>query len=262
MGTDQDPTDEGEFVDRRSGANRRSGRERRQGGRRHRRLGVEEDRRKGADRRKATRRVVRDRRRKADPRYTRPRRQAPGDEYSPVDVATVQRQLSQVGGRVTCPVCRGSFALGRIERRGRDTARAVWCVDCGRSTVVTNCLLSRVMVITGIGPLRQMLQTILRGAGHEVVEPRNTRLALDGYRENPADLVLLDAFALEQMDGQEFIRRLRMEFRESRVIVLAPRPNYRAADPSAAAEGLGASGVLRMPFTRDELLRVVKEARV
>jgi CheY-like chemotaxis protein len=256
-----DPTDDDPFIDRRSGVDRRSGQDRRRGGRRHRLDEVDEDRRTGADRRQVTRRRIRDRRRFQDPRYHKPRLKRPGSEYTGEDIAQVQRQLSQVGGRATCPVCDGPFALGRVERRGADLVRQVWCAHCGRGTVVTNCLLARVMVLTAVDVLRESLNGMLAGAGHEVVVPRDTDAALTAYRENPADVVLLDAFALDHLDGREFIRQLRVESPDARIVILAPRPSYRAADPLAAAEGLGATGVVRMPFTRDELLRAVREAR-
>jgi CheY-like chemotaxis protein len=259
-GGDQ-PTGDDEFVDRRVGADRRSGRERRRGGRRHRRLGIAADRRSGKDRRQGTRRVVKDRRRVVDPRYKKRRRKAAGSLYSAEDVAAVQRLLSQVGGRVTCPVCDGPFALGPVDRQPGEPVRPVWCATCGRGTVVRNCLLARVMVLTRVEPLLLMLRGIFTGAGHEVVEPSDIGVAVELYRENPADVVVLDTFALAQMDGQELIRRLRIEFPDPRIIVLAPRASYRTADPSVAAEQLGATRVVRMPFTREDILRALKDVR-
>jgi CheY-like chemotaxis protein len=255
------PAGDDEFVDRRVASDRRSGGERRRGGRRHRRLGIAADRRSGKDRRQGTRRVVKDRRRAADPRYKKRRRRSAGSLYSAEDVAGVQRLLSQVGGRVTCPVCDGPFALGPLDRRPDETVRQVWCADCGRATVVRDCILARVMVLTRLEPLLLMLRGIFTGAGHEVVEPPHSGVALELYPENPADVVIIDTFALAQMDGQEFIRRLRLEFPDPRIIVLAPRVTYRAADPSVTAEQLGATRVVRMPFTREDLLRALKEVR-
>jgi CheY-like chemotaxis protein len=255
------PSGDDQFVDRRSGQDRRSGKERRRGGRRHRRLGVPADRRTGEDRRKYTRRILKDRRRKVDPRYHKPRRTSASASYSPDEVAEVQRLVSQVGGRVTCPACGGPFALGPLDRRAAEPVRQVWCAECGRGTMVSNCLLARVMVLTRVEPLLVMLRGILAGAGHEVLEQADTRAALARYRENPADVVLMDTFALAQLDSQEFIRRLKAEFGDPRIVVLAPKASYRTADPSVAAEKLGATRVVRMPFTRDELLRAIKEAR-
>ena len=259
---DEQQQGEDEFVDRRSGEKRRSGRDRRRAGRRHRRLSIEYDRRGGVDRRKGQRRQLPDRRIFSDPRYKKPRRKkAAPSVYSEADAAHVQHILSRIGHRPVCPVCEGTFTLGPADRRGWESVRQVACADCGRSTVVSNCVLARVMVLTRIEAVKQMLRAILTSVGHEVVEPPNTTAGLDTYRENAADVVVMDTFALAEMGGQELIRRLRKEFPDPRILVLAPRASHRMADPSATAMQLGASLVLRMPFSREELLMAVKEAR-
>jgi CheY-like chemotaxis protein len=268
-----DPTDdttqddasapEGEFVDRRSGKDRRKGGERRRGGRRYRRQKVGEDRRTGADRRGPDRRSGTDRRIYHDPRYkkARPRTKDASAVYSAEEEARVRHILSHVGHRPVCPVCEGSFTLGPVDHRGLESVRQVTCAECGRGTVVTNCLLARVMVLTRVDAVSRLLRAILTAVGHEVVQPPHTGLALSLYRENPPDAVIMDTFALTEMDGQEFIRQLRVESSDPRIIVLAPRPSYRMADPSATARHLGATYILRTPFTREDLFKALKEAR-
>jgi CheY-like chemotaxis protein len=264
MPTDQPgndaPSGEDEFFDRRTGADRRAGKERRHGGRRHRRVDVNDDRRRGEERRAGDRRVPGDRRRVTDPRYTKRRRKPKGSRYSAGDVGHVQHVLTHIGAVAACPVCAGRFTLGPVDRRGRDTVRQVSCAECGRGLVVTNCVLARVMVLTRVAPVRDALRAILTGAGHEVVEPPHAGAALDVYRDNPADVVFLDAFSLAEVDGQEFIRRLHHEFSDARIVVLAPRPSYRMADRSATALRLGATRVVRTPFTTDDILRALRAA--
>lgn len=255
------PLGENELLDRRSGKDRRSGRDRRRGGRRHRQQDIDNERRGGRDRRKRQRRSGLERRIFTDARYKKPRRRKAADTvYSADDEAQVRLITSRLGYTVKCPVCEGGFTLGPRQRRGGEVVRQVSCIDCGRGTVVTNCLLARVMAITRVEVMRAMLRDVLASVGHEVVFPPHTGAALDLFREAPADVVLMDAFALQEMDGPEFIRRVRTEFPESPIIVLAPRPSYRAADPSATAIQLGAAQVLRMPFAREELLRTVRTA--
>lgn len=260
--TDKDlPDTEHEFYDRRSGEDRRSGDERRTGGRRYRRKDVKDDRRSGSDRRSgAPRRRIRDRRRYVDPRYKKHHGTDSKPVYSLADTERVQRMLSRVGFGVTCPVCEGAFTLGPPDIRGRDTVRQVSCVKCGRGTVVTNCILMRVMVLSRIKAVRQSLRSILQGAGHEVLEPAHTGAALELHHENPADVIIMDVFALAQMDGQEFIRVIRREYPDLRVVVLAPPPSYRAADPSVIARQLGAH-IVRTPFAPADILRALKEPR-
>lgn len=258
---DEDPPAD-EFVDRRSGKDRRREGDRRRGGRRHRRRKVGTDRRSGRDRRVVERRDGTDRRIFNDPRYKKPRekRQAP-PVYSSDDDTKVKHALSHVGYRPVCPVCGGAFTLGPLDRRGAETVRQVSCADCGRGTVVTNCLLVRVMVLTRVAAMSKLLHGILTTAGHEVIRPPHTRVAIELYRENPPDAVIMDTFALTEMDGQEFIRQLRTESSDPRIIVLAPKPSYRMPDPSATARHLGASYILRTPFTREDLFTALKAVR-
>jgi CheY-like chemotaxis protein len=254
------PDTEHEFYDRRSGEDRRSKGERRTTGRRYSRKDVDEDRRSGDDRRSgAPRRRMRDRRRYVDHRYKKHRSSDSRPIYSIDDTARVQRMLSRLGFGVTCPVCEGPFTLGPVDVRGTDTVRQVTCANCGRGTVVTNCILMRVMVVTRILAVRQPLRAILGGAGHEVLEPPHTGAALEIHHENPADVIIIDAFALLQMDGQEFIRVVRHEDPGLRIVVLAPRPSYGMKDPSAVARQLGASHIVRTPFSPQDILRALKD---
>jgi CheY-like chemotaxis protein len=260
--TGEDRPGEEEFIDRRSGKDRRSEDERRHAGRRHRRLDVDDDRRSGKDRRGRPRRSGADRRVFQDPRYKKPR---PKDEAPPVysmeQAGQVQHALSRAGHAPTCPACGGSFTLGPVDRRGADSVRQVSCASCGRSTVVMNCILARIMVLTGVEAMSTVLTAALTGVGHEVLHPSNMGHALDLYRENPADVVIMDAYALKEMEGQELIRRLRVEFADPRIIVVARRVSYGMADPVAIAPQLGATQIVRTPFSREELLRAIKEAR-
>ena len=259
-GSDLPPGDD-EFYDRRSGEDRRSGQDRRHTGRRRRPVPVEEDRRSGEDRRRGPRRRVKDRRRFVDPRYKKKRRAREGLEYTPDDEAHVRHALSHVGHGTTCPVCEGPFTLGPVTRREGRAERPVWCSVCGRSTVVTDCVLVRVMILTLVDSVRQVLESLLRGPGHDVLIPADTAAALAIYDENPPDAVLIDVLSMDQLAGLEFIRQLRMRFADPYVVVLSPRVSHRRADPSAAATRLGATRVVRTPFTREEILQVVNAAR-
>jgi CheY-like chemotaxis protein len=258
---DEPPPDEHEFYDRRSGEDRRGGGERRGTGRRYRRVDVDDDRRSGTDRRGPPRRKIRDRRRHVDPRYKKHRSSGAHPVYSVEDNARVQQMLSRVGFGVTCPMCEGPFTLGPIDVRGTDTVRQATCAHCGRGTVVTNCILMRVMVVTRIPAVRRMLAGILSAAGHEVLEPAHAEAALEVHQQNPADVVIMDPFSLTEMDGQELIRVLRRDYPDLRIVVLAPKPSYRSADPSATARQLGASVIVRTPFSREDILRALKEQR-
>jgi CheY-like chemotaxis protein len=259
---DERPTGEEEFIDRRSGVDRRAQDDRRHGGRRHRRAPVDDDRRSGSDRRRQSRRSGVDRRVFNDPRYQKPKPKVVAPSvYSTRDAARVQQIVSRVGQPARCPLCDGFFTFGPTDRRGTDVVRQVSCVSCGRGTVVRNSALARVMVVSRVDAISLMLRGALSGAGHEVVQPPTAAAALELYRENPPDVVVIEATVLTGTDGRGFIRHLRQEFPDPSIVVVAPRPSLGRADASAAAVGLGATHVLRTPFSRDDLLRVIRDAR-
>ncbi|MDP3773710.1 MAG: hypothetical protein Q8Q85_05520 [Gemmatimonadales bacterium] len=57
-------------------------------------------------------------------------------------------------------------------------------------------------------------------------------------------------------------RRLRRAFPDARVVAISGRPSYAGGlDPLAVAQGLGAVRTIRMPISRDQLLRIVEEVR-
>lgn len=164
-------------------------------------------------------------------------------------------------GPVSCPACGGGFTLGPGRRRGAETARRVVCLGCGRAAIVPNSRAARILVVDHHTALRDTLRSMLASAGHEVVEAADAGVALIAYQTVPADVVIIDVLAPGRMEAPEFLRRLRRLFPEARVVALAGRPSYTGVDRLAVAQGLGAVRTIRMPLSRDDLLRIVEEAR-
>jgi DNA-binding NarL/FixJ family response regulator len=102
---------------------------------------------------------------------------------------------------------------------------------------------------------------MLASAGHEVVETADAGVALLAYRMVPADVVIIDVLAPGRMEAPEFLRQLRRTFPDARVVTMAGRPSYREVDPLAITLALGAARTIRMPLSRDDLLRIVEEVR-
>ncbi len=165
-------------------------------------------------------------------------------------------------GPVTCPACESRFSLGPGRRRGAETARRVVCLGCGRAAVVPNSRAARILVVDNHDALREMLQAMLTSAGHEVVEAADAAVGLSAYQMAPADVVIIDVLAPGRMEAPEFMRQLRRAYPDARVVALAGRPSHTGVDRLAVTQGLGAVRTVRMPLTRDDLLRVVEEARV
>lgn len=106
---------------------------------------------------------------------------------------------------------------------------------------------SSILIVHGEKQLRSSTRGILELAGHEVYEA--TELALTELGQ--PDLILISWTALSPI--ADSIRRLRNhdETRQSRIIVLAPRQDVRAAINSLE---FGADDCVTVPFEGEELL--------
>ncbi len=244
--------------DRRAPFGRRGSEERRT---RDRRAGVGEapTERRASDRRRNDRRTT-DRRITVARRRGRRRRETP-TPYTAEQIAELRTRFA-APGMVHCPACGSGFSLGPGRRRGDQTARRVACHGCGRAAVVPNTRAARVLVVDQHAARRDALQTILAGAGHEVIETADAAVALAAYQVVPADVILIDVQSPGRMPATEFLRQLRRTFPEARVVAMAARSSYTGgADPLAVIHGLGAVRTLRMPITREDVLKTVEEAR-
>ena len=121
--------------------------------------------------------------------------------------------------------------------------------------------LARVLIVAANDGLRGSLHGAIEAAGHDVVEAADALVALHAYQSVPADVVIVDVEAPGRLAAPDFLRRLRGVFPDARVITLAGRPSFRGSDTLAVTHGLGAVRALRMPATREQLLKAVDEAR-
>lgn len=243
--------------DRRSPFARRAS-DRRQADRRRASVPVPHDRR-STERRHGDRRAPSERRLQQLRRMGRRRRETP-TPYTAEEMTQLRSRFA-APGPVACPSCNGRFTLGPGKRRGADTARRVVCLGCGRAAVVPNTRIGRLLVVGSRAEVRDALRIMLVDAGHEIIEAPDAEVALMAYQTVPADVVIVDAVTPGRLDAPEFLRRLRKVFPDARVIAMAGRASYNAADRLAITQGLGAVKTIRMPIVRDELLRIVEEVR-
>jgi CheY-like chemotaxis protein len=195
----------------------------------------------------------------ASRRIGRRRRDTP-TPYTTEQVAELRTRFA-AEGPVNCPACGGRFTLGPARRRGAEIARRVMCLGCGRAGVVPHSRPARILVVDEHGEVRDGLRTMLAAAGHEVVEAADAGVALAAYQTVPADVVLLSVLAPGRMTAPDFLRQLRRLFPDARVVAMAGRPSYGGFDPLAVTRGLGAARAIRMPFSRDQMLKIIEEAR-
>jgi len=219
----------------------------------------------GAERRSEAKQPSPERRAGKDRRATQSRRRGRRRMESPIpytsdQVAQVRAQFA-VPGPVSCPACGGAFTLGPARRRGEMTPRRVACLGCGSAAVVPKSWQARILVISQHGIVRSALQETLASVGHEVIEAADAGVGLLAYERVPADVVFLDMVSPGRMEAPEFLRRLRRLAPEARVVAMARKPIYAGVDLIAVAQGLGAVRALRMPVSRDQLLKTVEEVR-
>lgn len=116
---------------------------------------------------------------------------------------------------------------------------------------------TRVLVVDDEPAITRFLRAGLAGAGYLVTEAADARTALDLFRRQPADLIVLD-LGLPDLDGTEVIRRLRAAGAMVPIIVLSSRADERG---KVEALDLGADDYVTKPFGIDELLARLRAAQ-
>jgi CheY-like chemotaxis protein len=103
---------------------------------------------------------------------------------------------------------------------------------------------------------RELLDMVLRTEGYDVVLAEDGEIALQRYRERPADVVLMDLF-MPRKDGVTAIRELSAEV--PGVVIVAMSGDTNAwQDALAEARVAGAQLTLRKPLEPWVLLRALE----
>lgn len=118
--------------------------------------------------------------------------------------------------------------------------------------------MASILVIDHEKLMREALRKILERAGHTVSEAADGKTALRMFARNPTDLVISDVY-MPEMDGIEFLMRVREAFPEARIIALSGGGYMGKEEVLAAASRLGAVAVLEKPYTVDECLEIVEK---
>ena len=119
--------------------------------------------------------------------------------------------------------------------------------------------MASILIIDDEDPVREVLRRLLERVGHTVYEAADGKTALRMYAGNPTDLVITDIY-MPEMDGIEFLIRVREAFPEARVIALSGGSFISKEEVLRDAAQLGAVGILEKPFSVEECLDVVQRA--
>jgi CheY-like chemotaxis protein len=105
--------------------------------------------------------------------------------------------------------------------------------------------------------LRQLLKTVLEGAGYRVLEAGNGRQALDlsGVHSGPIDIIVSDV-VMPGMSGRELVERIAPLRPEARVLLISGYTQTAGFEQTIAKAG---AAFLQKPFTPDVFLTRVRE---
>lgn len=108
--------------------------------------------------------------------------------------------------------------------------------------------MARVMVVDDDAAIRHALTKVLKEDGHDVLEEPDGKTALRHFAGDPVDLVMSDVY-MPDMDGIQFLMRVREVFPEVRIIMMSGGGTLPANSVLDASAALGADRVLQKPFS-------------
>lgn len=118
--------------------------------------------------------------------------------------------------------------------------------------------MARILVADDNADARDALTLILHGAGHEVVGAVDGQEAVELYRAQPFDLLILDLL-MPRRDGFDTLRVLRSEFPGMRSLVISGAWRVSGRDALAYARELGATVAMLKPVDPTVVLKAVGE---
>ncbi len=119
--------------------------------------------------------------------------------------------------------------------------------------------MASILIIDDQPEVLRALRKTLQREGHTVTDAADGKAALRRFAGSPTDLVISDIY-MPEMDGIEFLMRVREAFPEARIIALSGGGYLGKEEVLAAAGNLGAVGILEKPFSVEECLELVRRA--
>lgn len=118
--------------------------------------------------------------------------------------------------------------------------------------------LRRILLVEDDAEVRGYFGTVLRGAGYAVDEAEDGIDAVERFRANRPDCVLLD-ICLPRMNGLDALISIDPRRSGVPVIAMSGIPFTSGSEPYLLAKALGAARFLPKPFPGSELLAVLRE---
>lgn len=115
----------------------------------------------------------------------------------------------------------------------------------------------RVLVIDDDETVREVITTVLRNEGLEVIETGDGKEALKIQQQTPAQLIITDIL-MPDFDGIELIRKLRRDDPHLKIVAISGGGWSTPEQFLTMAERLGANASFSKPFRWNELIGTVK----
>ena len=115
--------------------------------------------------------------------------------------------------------------------------------------------MARVLIVDKEAQIRKLLQTILVGAGYQVLTAYDPQAAIEMCNSAAGFDVVVSGISLPGMDGHELARWIAGHCPSSRVILMSAIEPVCELCPFA-----GGCGMIRKPFTPKEVVAKVAEA--
>lgn len=116
--------------------------------------------------------------------------------------------------------------------------------------------MAHILLIDDIDAVRRSITSILKRAGHEVVEASGAADGLDKAGRRRFDLVITDIL-MPEADGMEVIETLRRSQPNMKILAISGGGSLVNSEEALQLAGKLADGALTKPFEADELLAVV-----
>ena len=117
----------------------------------------------------------------------------------------------------------------------------------------------KILVVDDEDSIVNLLVSILSLQEFEVIAAYDGRQGLELYEKEKPDLVITDII-MPDMEGIEFVRRLRKIDRELPIIAMSGNPTGTQFLKTASL--LGANSTLQKPFSSEELLNRISEIEI
>ena len=116
--------------------------------------------------------------------------------------------------------------------------------------------MARILIVDNAEYLRVHISKLLIGSGHQVIEANNGLAAVNAYKTEHPDVVLVD-ITMPETDGLQALKEIRAFDPKARVVMLSA-----LGQESVMVEAIksGARDCITKPFEGDRVLNAIRKA--